>query len=409
LLHSRDGKHIETIAPNEIAGFAIEAIAEDRNGSLWLGTNGGGVFKMPVAKGTSFSTANGLIDNSVGAIYEDSRGDLWFGTFHGVSILRTSTGKLENYKNSDKVPGKEVNNIYEDQKGNIWLAADSGLTVLEGGQTKTQNIKHYLTNIPVICIYNKTFYGGSGGGFSKEPPGRRSQEKKESTSIWIATNGEGLKRLNLEDGRIVTYRAADGLGSDNIYRIFEDRDKNFWLMSDSGVIRVGKEELNRLAEKQTDKLNCVSYGLIDGLKSTEFNNYGSGNSALKTKEGELWYLTKRGISTVNPERMSVNKEPPIAVIEKVFFGGKPGVSHLNEAYRQKGITDFKVWFTAPTFRSPEKIKFKYSLEGVDKEWRYLSAGAKREAIYKALEPGSYTFKVTACNEEGVWDYNGASL
>jgi AraC-like DNA-binding protein len=181
-------------------------------------------------------------------------------------------------------------------------------------------------------------------------------------------------------------------------------------MSNSGVLRIGKSELNRFAHDQVGYLNCISFGIADGMKSSEFNNELSRHSALKTKSGELWFVTKKGISIVDPENISINKTPPTVVIEQVWFD-RQSVAPLSEPkiYKFTGIRNVKFRFTAPTFLSPEKIRFKYQIAGVDKKWVYLPAGKERIALYEDLEPGAHTFKVTACNAEGIWNTNATSF
>jgi AraC-like DNA-binding protein len=198
-----------------------------------------------------------------------------------------------------------------------------------------------------------------------------------------------------------------------IYQFFEDPQENFWFMSNSGILRVGKKELNQLADRRVggvEQLNCTSFGIPDGMKSIEFNNELSRHSALKTKKGELWFITKKGITIVNPGTIQINKLPPPVVIEAVLFDEQPIPLRLDaEAYGFKGIMDFQFYFTALTFISPEKIKFKYRLEGIDREWRYLPAGKERSARYKDLEPGTYTFRVIASNSDGIWNQIGDSM
>jgi hypothetical protein len=111
------------------------------------------------------------------------------------------------------------------------------------------------------------------------------------------------------------------------------------------------------------------------MKSPEFNNRLSRHSALKTRNGEFWFNTKKGISIVDPEKIRINKTPPPVVLEAVFFDRQPISLHRDtRTHKFKGTRDFSFYFTAPTFLSPGKIKFKYRLEGFDKEWVFLPPG-----------------------------------
>ena len=173
-------------------------------------------------------------------------------------------------------------------------------------------------------------------------------------------------------------------------------------MSDSGILRVSKAELNQFAQGMTDRIDCVSFGTSEGLLSLEFNNPFSRHSALKTKSGELWFLDKRGISIVNPDRIRINKLAPPVVIEKALFNQTPiPLSLPANANTFHAITDIRFHFTAPTLLSAEKVTFKYRLEGLDEKWTFLAPGKERVAHYMNPGPGTYNFKVTACSAEGV--------
>jgi ligand-binding sensor domain-containing protein/AraC-like DNA-binding protein len=395
LFHCRGRNIIEIIEPPEFSGKGIAAIAEDAAGNLWLGTNGRGVFQKKEGTYMQFTTREGLADNLVTSIYKDSRNDLWFCTFDGVSVLRYAGRVIESLTARDGLPGKVVNNVYEDRNQNIWIASDKGITVIRDGKIAKENLQFYLHGISVTCLY-------------EDPSGPAATDKV----YWIATYGAGLKRLTLKDGTVTTYKTEHGMTTNFIYQFFEDQQGNFWLMGKRDILCVSKSELNRFAKGGTDKINCISYGISDGMKSCEFNNEFSRNSALKAGNGEFWFVTRKGISIVNPAKIRVNKLAPPVVIEKVFFNRKSIPLHSDAAegaYTCNAITDFSFHFTAPTFLSPEKIKFKYRMQGVNREWVFLPPGEERVARYRDLTPGTYTFRVTACNAEGIWNRTGDSV
>jgi len=397
LFRCRDNRFIEALDIEAAADTAITAITEDTDGNLWLGTNGEGVLKKENGSVTQFTVRDGLSDNLVTSIFQDSRGNLWFSTFDGVS--KYGGGRIESFKSRDGLSGKRVNNVYEDSGGDLWIATDEGVTVLKNGEAIKENMAYYLPDVSVSCIY-------------EEP----SIPEAEGRVFWIATHGAGLKRLKrFKEDTVTSYTIAHGLTTNFIYQFFEDTQENFWLMSDSGILRIAKKELNRFADNKTPKeemINCVSFGISDGMKSIEFENEFSRHSAIKTTKGEFWFITNKGITVVNPARITVNKVPPPVVIETPAFNEKP-VDLKRESGENanafKGITDFLFHFTAPTFLSPEKVKFKYRLEPMEKEWIFLSPGSERTARYRHLEPGTYTFRVIAGNSEGVWNRTGDAV
>jgi len=384
---------IESAPIQELSGTGITAIAEDGKGNLWLGTTGKGVFQKKNGTFLQFTTRQGLADNVVRSIYMDSRGNLWFSTSDGVSVLRSNNSIIESLKSRGGLSGKEVHNVFEDKTHTIWIAADKGITILKNGEFSKRTMIKYLKDIPVTCIYEDV-----------------DSPSATNRIFWIATYGEGLKRF--QNGKFFSYTTVDGMASSFIYQFLEDQQGNFWLMSDSGILRISKSKLNRFASGFIDEINCISFGISDGMKSLEFDNACSRNSALKARNGEFWFITRKGISIVNPAKIRINKTPPPVVIEAVFFNHQSlsfyHVTHA-EPVTGKGITNVSFHFTAPTFLSPEKIQFKYQLQGFDRGWISLPPGNERAARYKNLAPGTYTFKVIACNAEGVWNQTGNSL
>jgi ligand-binding sensor domain-containing protein/AraC-like DNA-binding protein len=386
LYRFRDGQLRETQEIPGITSIAISAIADDKNGNLWIGTNGKGVFREKGRQFVNFTTGDGLADNLVTSIFVDSYGDIWFSTFGGVSRFYNNTLESITGPNPGEAPGK-IHNVYEDKNQCILLAADKGIKVIKNGAFIENKMTGYFHNLPVTCIYQDTASPGV---------------------YWMATHGAGLKRL--KNGVLTSYTVARGMTSNFIYQLLEDSQENLWMMSDSGVLRVAKSELNQLAAGQVQRINCVSYGIADGMPSIEFNNYSSRHSAIKTRQGELWFATMKGIAVINPREIKINKTPPPVIIETVVSNhGSIPFYRDSKKNTFKNIKEMVFHFTAPTFLSPEKVTFKYKLEGYDRNWVFLSPGKERLAVYKNLEPGTYTFFVNASNSDGVWNPTGDSL
>lgn len=402
LFRCRDKKIIQSLQLPGLSGNIILSIAEDAEGNLWLGTTGRGVFLKKNNTYTRYTKQDGLADNTVTSIFKDSRGNIWFCTFDGVSFFRrdsyskTAKISIQSLTSRDGLSGNKAHNVYEDKNQNIWIAADKGITVLKDGKTGKKDKTYYFPGVSVTCIY--------------EDPAASSDG---SHVYWIATDGHGFRRMTLK-GRTLTsvtsFTTADGMGSNFIYQFFEDQQGDFWLMSNSGILRVRKNDLNRFADQPPGRgrIHSTSYGITDGMKSIDFDNQYSRHSALETRDGEFLFITKKGIFVVNPANVSINKISPPVVIETVLFDRRP-VSLDEETHLFKGITESRFYFNAPTFLSPEKTAFRYQLEGFDREAVFLPPGGKREVIYRNPGPGTYTFTVTACNSEGVWNRTGASF
>jgi AraC-like DNA-binding protein len=163
---------------------------------------------------------------------------------------------------------------------------------------------------------------------------------------------------------------------------------------------VSRKELQELAKANLHKINCVLYGVSDGMKNPECIY-----SAIKTRNGELWFATKKGIAIFNPGKMKINKLPPPVIIEKIIVDRQLIPKNQdNPSFR--GVSDIEFHFTAPTFTAPERVKFKTKLEGYENQWHLFSPSQKRIAGYSALPPGEYRFKVIAGNRDGIWNNTG---
>lgn len=392
LFHCRGLRVIETIAPTELAGTGITAIAEDPDGNLWLGTIGKGVLKKEKGGFIQFTTSKGLADNMVTSIFKDSRGDLWLSTFGGLNLYHHTDGLIVPFHSQQGLLGKKVHNVYEDRDHNFWIATNKGVVVMKNGSTGAK-ADIYLDGVPISCIY-------------EDPSNRNNGEPV----TWIATYGAGLNRLNRKNGKITAFTKDEGMPTDFISQFFEDHQGNFWLMSANGILRVSKIELERWARGESNEFFCTAFGIADGMKSTEADNQFSRHSALNTSSGELWFVTKNGISIVNPEKIRFNKQPPPVVIEEFLVDRQPVSLHLDpESYTFKGDRDILFRFTAPTFLSSQKVRFKYLLEPIDDSWNLLVLGRERAVNYSSLTPGTYTFRLSAANVDGIWNPSGTSL
>lgn len=374
------------------AGTGISALAQDREGNFWAGTFGKGIFywKSGETDFRNLTTKNGLADNAVHSIFFDSKGNAWFSTQDGVS--RYDGKVMATFKNDMGLVGSEVRNVYEDRAGDIWIATNKGITVLEDGQFEWEKQSRYLEGVSVVCIY---------------------LDPDEDGLFWVSTHGAGLKRL--QKGQVTSYTVENGMPSNFIYQIMEDEMANLWMVSGAGVLRADKTELNNVAAGLGTRVDCTYFGVSDGMESIDFYNNFSRHSVLKTRDNRFWFTSKKEVAIVTPARIRINKFPPPVIIEGLTLTGHGGSDQVLAAHVLREPLRFEYahrWlfrFTAPSFLSPEKIVFKYILENYEKNWQYLRPGQPRTADYRNLDPGVYTFRVTAANSDGVWNQTGASF
>jgi len=389
LFQNKDGKFEEFSIEESVLHNAkkpnwIRTISEDKIGNLWFGSASSGLFKINRKNDIeNLTIKNGLASNTVLKIYCNTKNNIWIGTDNGLSLYHD--GVFETYTTRDGLISNQIQHVFEDRENNLWISGDSGINFLEKGKFDSENNRTYLPGISVAVVFEDR------------------REINGKSIFWIGTFGAGLKRLN--QGRIISYTKKDGLPSNYIYQIIEDKKNNFWLSSNIGIIMVEKEALDRFALQKSNHIECYLFGISDGMKNVKCSKFGN-NSAIKTKEGDFWFATAKGISSVNPAALKINKLPPPVIIEEFLINGKKR-GMTGKVFKVSHCMGFR--FTAPSFISPEKIKFKYKLEGFDKNWTLTKPHISRFAHYEKPPPGKYCFRVTACNSNGVWNKNGSSF
>ena len=366
----------------------VWSVLEDSQARLWVGTWGGGLF---VQRGERFETALGLegVLTPMPALLPGKSGTLWVGT--GMGLLRYDEGKTRWFGHEQGLQVPDVRSVYEDTKGTVWFGmSGGGLGCLTNGTLKQYRKADGVASDFVYCLHP-----GSGG------------------ALWIGTGGGGLNRL--KTGKFSTIGVKEGLPAKVIAHIEDDANGNVWMSTEQGIICVSERELNQCADGDSGKVNCLIYGLGDGLETLDCSS-GSQPSGCKTPDGRLWFATRKGLAVVDPANLRLNKLKPPVFIERMLLDGAPfgnlgaaqSVSVRSPLVRvPPGRHSIELEYTALSYTAPEKVGFKYRLEGLDSQW--VDAKNKRAVTYNYLPPGRYIFHVTACNNDGVWNNQGASL
>lgn len=207
-----------------------------------------------------------------------------------------------------------------------------------------------------------------------------------------------------KDGRFTPFTTREGLYDNTAYGILEDASGHLWVSGNRGVFRVAKADLDDVAEGRARHVRSVAYGESDGMASAECN--GGTPSGWRTDDGRLWFPTVKGVVVVDPSRLRTNLQPPPVVVEEMLADGA-SVDALPEGELPPGRQKFEFRYTGLSLLTPAKVRFRYRLEGLDRDW--VEAGTRRAAYYTNLAPGPYRFQVLACNNDGVWSDTGASL
>jgi signal transduction histidine kinase len=208
-----------------------------------------------------------------------------------------------------------------------------------------------------------------------------------------------------KDGKFTRYDVKAGLFNNGVFQMLEDDRDNFWISSNHGIFRVSRKELDEYADHTRSTITSVAYGKGDGMLNIECNG-GRWPAGIRTRDGKLWFPTQQGVAVVDPEAVPFNRQPPPVIIESVLLDRSP-VTPEGEIKIQPRQENFEIDYTALSYIGSEDLKFKYKLEGLDRDW--VDAGTRRTAYFSHLPPGKYTFKVIAANRDGVWNFQGASL
>ena len=443
----------------------ILSLFEDREGSLWIGTRGGGLNRLKDGTITSYTTKEGLSHDDVKCVYEGHDGSLWIGMEGGwmnrflngsfsvfpqrdsisnysvFSILedhegalwigagehglnRFDNGRLTNYTTQEGLSDNDVRSILQRRDGSVWFGSnDGGLHVFAGEKiVPLQDLREKLNRSSVKCLLDgkdgSLWIGTEDGGLGQYKNGKLRaftiRDGMPSNSVialyedsdgvlWIGTRGAGLSRM--KEGKFVQYTAKQGIFDDFIYQILEDGKQQLWMSGPKGLSCVKKEDLDNLARGKTQFVHSVSYGPTDGMASSECNGE-SQPAGWKSKDGRLWFATSKGVVMVDPEHVKTNALPPPVLIEQVFIDKKE-ISLAGKARLAPGKGEIELHYTGLSLLAPEKVYFRYRLEGFDKEW--VNAGSRRTAYYTNLPAGVYRFQVIACNNDGVWNESGAAF
>jgi signal transduction histidine kinase/ligand-binding sensor domain-containing protein len=368
-------------------------------------------------------------EQGAGSIYQDPRGRLWVSTPGAVGYFEN-----DQFVDVPAIPGGRVHSIVWDRSGTLWFAhQESGLIRWEDGKAVQQTpwsvfgdngFADALAADPKDGgLWIGFFRGGllyfkdgkilksytSANGLGE---GRVNDFRLEADgTLWIATEG-GLTRLR--SGRLATLTTKNGLPCNRVHWSIEDDLHAVWLYTACGLLRISRSELDAsVSAIERDKSAPVQiqptvFDSGDGLRSRA-NAGGFSPHVSKSADGKLWFFPQDGLSSVDPARLAFDGSPPPVHIEQLradrlihIFTSDPKARFMLPPL----VRDLEIEYTAIQTMVPEKVRFRYMLEGRDHEW--TDAGARRQAFYNDLPPGNYRFRVSA-SATGVWNESGALL
>jgi len=463
LLHVHQG-HTDVFGrPDGLSGDTVWRLFEDREGSIWVATNEG-LDRFRALAAVTYSAGQGLpagnasllaardgtvwVSTTAGlkrwsdgrleqanvrglpqmraaSLFQDSRGRIWIGSHTGVGFVEN-----EAFAYIAGVPGGFIDSFAEDKHGNLWIAhRDAGLLRLsrDGGveQISWNRIGgRPARRMAVDPVHGGLWLGYLSGGVIHLVDGRIAAEYSvrdglgrgavnhvsvaDDGALWVATEG-GLSRITA--GRIATLNSRNGLPCDAVDSTIEGDDGAWWLYTACAVVRVARAELDAWAAAVDNgqaprRIDATVLDSSDGVRSTQSIGGSYSPHVAKSRDGKLWFTTFDGVTVVDPRHLRFNELPPPVHVEQVVADRRayPAPSQL----RLPPLTrDLEIQYTATSLAVPEKVQFRYKLEGRDRDWK--EAGNRRQAFYSDLDPGKYRFRVIASNNSGVWNEQGAEL
>jgi ligand-binding sensor domain-containing protein/signal transduction histidine kinase len=382
-------------------------VFQDAHGIIWVGTLGAGLARFDGRRSSVLTKQEGLSSNSVVALAGDAKGTLWVGTDAGLDQIRD--GRITGiFKGS-------IRSLYQDVEGTLWIGALRGPAVLREGRIVRLNSADAVVSF--VEADGKILAAVEGHGirvFDERTLGVLASETlaiRDATAfyrdaegrVWIGGTGSGLHVL--DGGKQTDFSMQDGLFDDEIYGITADTQDRLWLASSKGIFSVYRRDLLQFAAGKVGHVDSTPFSPLDGLQTVECKP-GVQPAVWRMRDGRLSFSTIRGLIAIDPEQTQLKMDPPPVVIESVAIDGRSqSVAKMRDL--APGDENLELRYTALSLRAPQRITFRYKLEGFDRDW--VIAGTRRQAFYTNLRPGNYQFRVTACNADGTCNESGTSL
>ncbi|WP_280155761.1 sensor histidine kinase [Piscinibacter sp. XHJ-5] len=409
----------------------VGAVLSASDGSLWFSTRTG-LNRWSEGRMTVYQPRAGRVEalRRVGSLFQDSQGRIWFAGTGEVGYVKDHHVII-----AVGVPAGIVDSFAEDSRGNVWIAhrergllrwsADRRLDELPWSSLGDAGAATRLAADPAGT---GLWLGFATGGIAHVSDGQvlaryatadglgrgRVHDLRfdRDGALWAATQG-GVSRL--KNGRVATLDTKGGLPCDPVDWTLEDDARDLWLHTACGLVRIARAEMEAwtaAADQGRIVDRTVPFTVLDssdGVRpSAAFGS--NGPRAAKAADGRLWYTNLAIASIVDPTRLRRNRLPPPVHVEQVIADRQAYAATSDTGQRLRLpplVRDLQIHYTALSLVAPEKMNFRYKLEGHDGRWQ--DVGTRRQAFYTDLPPGDYRFTVIASNNDGVWNETGASL
>jgi signal transduction histidine kinase/streptogramin lyase len=387
---------------------------------MWIGTAGGGLCRWINGAITHYSVGASASSDFVFSISPRPSGGAWLSAAEGEDLYQFNAPQI--LRVSWDVHG--IKCILTDSRGRVWMGTKFGIAYSDGHERRLLGTNN-VASLPAVRALAQTPDGNVWAGTDdgtlmhcepdKLTPFRPADALAEQSiyslyadtdnTLWAGTFRGGL--LRFRNGQFFRITAQHGLPVDIICQILDDGHGRLWLGTHQGIYCVAKAALNAVAEDRTNKLDYVIYGRHDGMASVECSD-GYQPAACRSADGKLWFTTVHGgVVWVDPAEVTAKLGPPPVLIEEVRMDGELASVTGGKILVPPGRKQLDFRYTAISFESGDKARFRYRVDGLDPEW--VDADTRRTLQLRNLPPREYSLHIIACNSEGAWNNTGASV
>ena len=439
-----------------LSGDKVIQLYEDHEGSLWVATSKG-LDNFRDIKVASFSRREGLSMEEVDSVLASRNGAIWVGGAEGFDFLHQDT--VSSLKTGRGLPGNQVTSMLEDHAGRLWIGIDNTLSIYKGGKFSrinktdgspiglvtgmTEDVENNIwaeTIGPPRTLFRIENFKVREEFPEPQMPAARKVVADPHSGIWLGLMSGDLARyrhgkldvfsyphnsdpfvqqlivnpdgsvlgatesgvIGWRNGKQQTLTERNGLHCNGVFALISDRHDGLWLYTRCGLIEIAKAEMQRWWEHPDTKVQLRTFDIFDGARP----GWAAFNGMAITSDNRLWFANMMALQMIDPTRLNENALPPPVHVEEI-------IANHHRYLPQKGlrlpalVRDLEIDYTALSFVAPQKVLFRYKLEGHDLDWE--QPGTRRQAFYSDLRPGTYRFRVVACNNDGLWNDIGATL
>jgi len=451
-----DGKSDHFSSADALSSDAVEHFYQDREGDLWVATSKG-IDRFHDTPVTTFSTREGLTTDAAEAVLGAHDGTVWIGNEGALDFFHN--GKLSRIQQKG-IPKQLTTSLFEDHAGQLWVGVDGGLDVYgpdyhfrpisksDGSSlglitAMTEDVDHNVwvetavgnlfrirdfrvqeeftpQQVPranglaadskdgVWLALERGDLARYQHGHLETIPIRQDAKPARVANVMVDTDGSvwastesGLVRW--KDGKTETLSSSSGLPCDSVFAVVKDNQGSYWLDASCGYIGIPASELARWVAEPAHK---VEFRILDVFDGAQPNSSTFRPTASKSADGRLWFATDSIVQTIDPARLATNSMAPPVHLEQIVADGKTYLPDRSVRLPPR-TRDIEIDYTALSLVAPQKVRFRYKLEGHDSDWQ--DPLNRRQAFYTDLPPGNYRFHVIASNNDGVWNEAGAEV